>query len=351
MRVAVVGATGQVGTVMRSVLAERSLPRSTTSGSSPPPARPAPAWPGRGGEVDVEEAEGADYRGVDIALMSVGADASRRIAPAIAAAGAIVIDNSSAWRMDPDVPLVVPEVNADALDDHRQGHRGQSQLHDHGGHAGARSAAPRGRAAAPRDLHVPGGVGRGTGRRARARGAAGARPSRWPPRLTFDGAAVDFPPPDGVRPVPSPTTCCPRPAASSTTGRGRPTRSRSCATRAARSSASRSGRVGHVRAGAGLHRPQHVRSTPSSSAAITVETARALLEQAPACAASTCPRRSPPPGIDPVLVGRLRRDDTVAHGLVLFVSGDNLRKGAALNAVQIAEALLARSARRLSVSH
>src|SRR5580693_4324115 len=115
MRVAVVGATGQVGTVMRAVLAERSFPvddiRFLASARS---AGSRLAW--RGGEVEVEVAESADYRGVDLALMSVGADASRQISPRIAAAGALVIDNSSAWRMDPAVPLVVAEVNPDALD-------------------------------------------------------------------------------------------------------------------------------------------------------------------------------------------------------------------------------------------
>src|SRR5205807_2007024 len=71
--------------------------------------------PWAGGEVEVEDAEAADFRGVDLALLSCGAPASRQIAPKAADAGAIVIDNSSAWRMDPDVPLVVPEVNGEAL--------------------------------------------------------------------------------------------------------------------------------------------------------------------------------------------------------------------------------------------
>jgi len=78
--------------------------------------------------------------------------------------------------------------------------------------------------------------------------------------------------------------------------------------------------------------------------AITVERARALLEEAPGVRYVDVPTPLAAAGVDPVLVGRLRRDDTVEHGLVLFVSGDNLRKGAALNAVQIAEVLLARRA-------
>ncbi|HXX91044.1 MAG TPA: aspartate-semialdehyde dehydrogenase, partial [Acidimicrobiales bacterium] len=115
MRVAVVGATGQVGKVMRRVLSERGFPlddvRFFASARS---AGQRLEFQGR--DVVVEDADTADYTGVDIALMSAGATASRVLAPRIAAAGAVVVDNSSAWRMDPEVPLVVPEVNADALD-------------------------------------------------------------------------------------------------------------------------------------------------------------------------------------------------------------------------------------------
>ena len=114
MRVAVLGATGQVGTVMRAILEEREFPVDdlrlfATSRS----AGRRIAF--RGDEVVVEDAATADVAGVDIALFSGGAAASRELAPRFVAGGAIVIDNSSAWRMDPDVPLVVPEVNAAAL--------------------------------------------------------------------------------------------------------------------------------------------------------------------------------------------------------------------------------------------
>ncbi len=112
VRVGVYGATGQVGGVMRAMLRERSFPvddlRYFASSRS------------AGRSLDglvVEDVATADHRGVDVALLSMGATASRQWAPHIAAAGAIVIDNSSAWRMDPEVPLVVPEVNAGALAD------------------------------------------------------------------------------------------------------------------------------------------------------------------------------------------------------------------------------------------
>src|SRR5215212_951631 len=106
MRVAVVGATGQVGGVMRRLLAERMFPvdelRYFASARSAGTTLP---W--GDGEIVVEDAATADPRGLDIALFSAGATSSRELAPRFAAAGVTVIDNSSAWRMDPDVPLVV----------------------------------------------------------------------------------------------------------------------------------------------------------------------------------------------------------------------------------------------------
>ncbi|MGH9054350.1 MAG: aspartate-semialdehyde dehydrogenase, partial [Acidimicrobiales bacterium] len=114
MRVGVFGATGQVGQVMRSVLTERRFPvddiRFFASARSAGTRLP---W--LGGEVVVEDASTADLSGLDLALCSTGAPASRVLAPRAVAAGAIVVDNTSAWRMDPDVPLVIPEVNAHAL--------------------------------------------------------------------------------------------------------------------------------------------------------------------------------------------------------------------------------------------
>src|SRR5581483_1303672 len=120
MRVGVFGATGQVGGVMRSVLAERRFPveQMRYFASARSAGRRLP-W--ADGEVTVEDASAADYSGIDVALFSVGADASREMAPLLAAAGAVVIDNSAAWRMDPDVPLIVSEVNPAAVADMRKG--------------------------------------------------------------------------------------------------------------------------------------------------------------------------------------------------------------------------------------
>src|SRR5215207_11101025 len=120
MRVGVVGATAQVGGVMRRLLAERAFPvdelRYFASARSAGTTLP---W--GDGEITVEDAALADPAGLDIALFSAGATSSRDLAPKFAAAGAVVIDNSSAWRMDPDVPLVVSEVNPEAIADARKG--------------------------------------------------------------------------------------------------------------------------------------------------------------------------------------------------------------------------------------
>src|SRR5580698_3348813 len=114
MRIAIVGATGQVGVVLRSILAERSFPvddiRYLASSRSAGTTLP---WGDK--DIVVEDASTADLAGIDLALCSAPASLSRELAPRLAAAGAIVIDNSSAWRMDPDVPLVVPEANPEAL--------------------------------------------------------------------------------------------------------------------------------------------------------------------------------------------------------------------------------------------
>ncbi|HBU42282.1 MAG TPA: aspartate-semialdehyde dehydrogenase, partial [Microbacterium sp.] len=115
LSVAVVGATGQVGTVMREILAERSFPIGELRLFAT--ARSAGSAVEFGGHtVIIEDVATADPAGIDIALFSAGATGSRAHAPRFAAAGATVIDNSSAWRMDPEVPLVVSEVNPHAID-------------------------------------------------------------------------------------------------------------------------------------------------------------------------------------------------------------------------------------------
>ena len=118
--VAVVGATGQVGGVMRQLLEQRNFPADQVRFFAS--ARSAGSTlPFRGEQIVVEDAETADLTGIDIALFSAGGATSKALAPKYAAAGAVVIDNSSAWRMDPDVPLVVSEVNPADIKDARKG--------------------------------------------------------------------------------------------------------------------------------------------------------------------------------------------------------------------------------------
>ncbi|MFD9877105.1 aspartate-semialdehyde dehydrogenase, partial [[Kitasatospora] papulosa] len=114
MKVGIVGATGQVGTVMRSILAERKFPvaelRLFASARS---AGSTLSYEGT--DITVEDASTADYTGLDIVLFSAGGATSKALAEKVASQGAVVIDNSSAWRKDPEVPLVVSEVNAHAI--------------------------------------------------------------------------------------------------------------------------------------------------------------------------------------------------------------------------------------------
>ncbi|MEY3277870.1 MAG: hypothetical protein RLZZ426_356, partial [Actinomycetota bacterium] len=111
---AVVGATGQVGAVVRDLLAQRNFPLATVRFlASARSAGSIIEWNGQ--SITVEDAETADLAGIDIAIFSAGGSTSKALAPKFAAAGAIVIDNSSAWRMDPDVPLIVSEVNPEAI--------------------------------------------------------------------------------------------------------------------------------------------------------------------------------------------------------------------------------------------
>ncbi|MDU3567976.1 MAG: aspartate-semialdehyde dehydrogenase, partial [Cutibacterium avidum] len=114
MKLGVFGATGQVGRVMRTLLAERHFPADDVRFFAS--ARSAgQKLPWENGEVVVEDTATADFSGLDIAIFSAGGGTSREFAPKVAAAGAVVIDNSSAWRRDPDVPLVVSEVNPEDI--------------------------------------------------------------------------------------------------------------------------------------------------------------------------------------------------------------------------------------------
>jgi len=339
MRIAVNGATGQVGTVMRSLLAERAFPVDDIRffASSRSAGRRLP-W--GHGEVEVEDAEVADFAGVDIALMSTGAASSRILAPRVTGAGAIVIDNSSAWRMDPEVPLVVPEVNAAALDVIGKGIVANPNCTTM---VAMPVLGPLHREAGLRRMVVstyqavsgsgPSGVRELEEQLAKTVSGAVA--------LTFDGTAVDYP---AAVAFAGPIAHNVLPWAGSLVDDGSHETNEEQKLRFESRKIlgipdlAVSGTCVRVAVFTG-----HSLSINAEFAyELTVERARALLEAAPGVRYVDVPTPLASAGTDPCMVGRLRRDTTVPHGLALFVSGDNLRKGAALNSVQIAEALVSR---------
>ena len=253
MRVGVVGATGQVGGVMRRLLAERDFPVDELPLLRLGPLGRHHAAVGR----RRDHRRGRRHRrpdGLDIALFSAGATSSRELAPRFAAAGVTVIDNSSAFRMDPDVPLVVAEVNPEAIADARKGIIANPNcttmaampvlkpLHDEAGLV--RLVAS----------HVPGGVRRRAGRRRRARqaGPPGRRPGRRADPRRRRGRLP------GAREV-RPADRLQRPPVRRQARRRRLVRDRRGAEAAQREPQDprhpRPAGVGHVRAGAGVHRP------------------------------------------------------------------------------------------------
>jgi aspartate-semialdehyde dehydrogenase len=337
MRVAVVGATGQVGAVMRAVLVERGFPADEVRlfASARSVGRRLPF-----GDTDVvvEDAATGELGPLDLALFSVGAAASRELAPRFVEAGAVVVDNSSAWRMDPDVPLVVPEVNASALATISKGIVANPNcttmvampvlkpLHDAAGLR--RLIVATYQAVSGAGLA---GVAELEGQLLKTvDGAAG---------LAFDGRAVDFPDPATFPDVIAHNVL---PMAGSDVGDG------SGDTTEERKFRDESRKI--------LGIPEldvtctcvRVPVFTGHSHAIVAEfdrtltagEATALLAGAPGVVLSEVPTPLHAAGTDPTLVGRIRGAGGGDHRLALFVSGDNLRKGAALNAVQIAESLV-----------
>ena len=339
MRIGIVGATGQVGGVMRAVLAERQFP--TTELRLFASARSAGRrLPWAGGEIDVEDAATADYTGLDVVLMSAGGSTSKALAEKIASAGPVVIDNSSAWRMDPDVPLVVPEVNAHALGSIPKGIVANPNcttmiampvLKPLDLEAGLRAVVVSSYQA------VSGAGLAGTAEldeQVQKIGADG-------PALALSGSAVEFP--EAVAFV-EPIAFNVVPLAGSLVGDGS---GETDEEQKLRNETRKILELPELPVSATCVRvPVYTGHSlvinASFAGPITPEQARALLLEAPGVELVDVPTPLRAAGTDPTFVGRIRTDPTVEHGLVLFVSGDNLRKGAALNAVQIAESLLER---------
>jgi len=337
MRIGIVGATGQVGGVMLRVLAERAFPVTQLRlFSSARSAGRVMDWQGEA--ITVEDAETADYAGLDIALFSAGKGASLRLAPRVAAAGAVVIDNSSAWRMDPDVPLVVSEVNP-----HAAAHRPKGIIANP--NCTTMAAMP-----VLQPLHAEAGLVAlvtATYQAVSGSGLAGVseldeqvrKVADSAAQLTFDGSAVAMPAPAVyARPIAFNVL----PLAGSLVDDGSDETDEEQKLR----NESRkilgipdllvSGTCVRVPVFTGHSLQVHARFARP----ISPERAREVLAAAPGVVVTDIPNPLQAAGQDPTYVGRIRRDETVEHGLALFCSSDNLRKGAALNAVQIAELLL-----------
>ncbi len=342
LTVGVVGATGQVGTVMRRLLDERDFPvgriryfaSSRSAGTTLP-------W--RDGEIVVEDAETADVSGLDIALFSAGGAASRALAPRYAEAGAVVVDNSSAWRMDPDVPLVVSEVNPEAVADARKGIIANPNCT-------TMAAMP-----VLKPLHDGAGLVRlvaSTYQAVSGSGLSGVDELDKQVRqvvdratdLVHDGSAVQFPAPQKYV---APIAFNVLPLAGSLVDDG------SFETDEEQKLRNESRKILGIPdllvSGTCVRVPVFTGHSLSINAEfarpLSVEHARALLAAAPGVELADVPTPLHAAGRDPSYVGRLRQDPGVpdGRGLVLFVSNDNLRKGAALNAVQSAELVAART--------
>jgi aspartate-semialdehyde dehydrogenase len=339
--VAVVGATGQVGAVMRQLLDERDFPMESVRFFAS--ARSAgTTLPWRGTEIVVEDAAEADVSGVDIALFSAGGATSKAIAGKYAASGAVVIDNSSAWRMDPDVPLIVSEVNPHAIAEMRKGIIANPNCT-------TMAAMP-----VLKPLHAEAGLRRlvvSTFQAVSGSGLAGveeldtqvrAAVTQDIAQLTHDGSAVQFPAPRKyVRPIAFDVV----PLAGSIVDDG------SLETDEEQKLRNESRKILEIPellvSGTCVRVPVFTGHSLSINAEfdrpISVERATALLAAAPGVELSDVPTPLQAAGADPSFVGRIRQDQSApdGRGLVLFVSNDNLRKGAALNAVQIAELVAA----------
>ncbi|MGU3358235.1 aspartate-semialdehyde dehydrogenase [Microbacterium sp. M4A5_1d] len=338
LSVAVVGATGQVGKVMREILVERNFPiRELRLFATARSAGTSIEFAGH--DVIVEEIATADPAGIDIALFSAGATGSRAHAPRFAEAGAVVIDNSSAWRMDPEVPLVVSEVNPHAT-----------------------VTPPKGIIANPncttmaampvlKVLDTEAGLERlivSTYQAVSGSGLAGAEELLGQVEgvlaqghtldLVHDGSAVDFPQPEKyIAPIAFDVI----PFAGNLVDDGD---NETDEEKKLRNESRKILELPDLRvAGTCVRVPVFTGHSLSIHAEfsrdITPERAREVLAAAPGVVLEEVPTPLQAAGNDPSYVGRIRADQSAPEGkgLVLFISNDNLRKGAALNAVQIAE--------------
>ncbi len=334
MHVGIVGATGLVGEFMRSVLAERNFPVSSLRlFASERSVGKSLAW--KDTQIAVEDAATADYSGLDVVFFSAGGETSRRLAPMVAAAGAVVIDNSSAWRMDPEVPLVVAEVNPYDLNEIPKGIVANPNCTTM---AAMPALKPLHDAAGLRRLivstyqAVSGGGVAGVQELAGQMQKAGADAVK----LVNDGAGVDFPPPEKWA---VPIACNVVPYNYQVVEDGYTEEEIKLRDESRKILGIPELAVSGTCVRVPVFTGHSVSINAEFEREISVDSALELLKRAPGVVVTEVPNPLMATGRDPVFVGRVRRDPTVEHGLALFVCGDNLRKGAALNAMQIAEVL------------
>jgi aspartate-semialdehyde dehydrogenase len=340
LRVGIVGATGQVGTVMRQILAERDFPlaelrffaSARSAGSTLP-------W--GSGEITVEDAATADPTGLDVALFSAGATTSRAQAPRFADAGVTVVDNSSAWRRDPDVPLIVSEVNPHALAEIRKGIIANPNCT-------TMAAMP---VLAP--LHAEASLVRmiaSTYQAVSGSGLAGVEELDGQVKavvdkaaeLTHDGSAVTFPDPvKYVRPIAF--NVLPMAGSVVDDGSFETDEEQKLRNESRKILGIPELRVSGTCVRVPVFSGHSLSLNVEFARPLSVERATELLSTAPGVELSDVPTPLQAAGRDPSFVGRIRQDPGVDddRGLALFISNDNLRKGAALNTIQIAELVAA----------
>jgi len=341
IRIGVVGATGQVGAVVRRLLEEREFPvagiryfaSARSAGSTLP-------W--KGEQIVVEDAATADPTGLDVAIFSAGATLSKAQAPRFAEAGVLVIDNSSGWRMDPDVPLVVSEVNPHAIGEARKGIIANPNCTTMAAmpilkvldtEAGLRRLIVS-------TYQAVSGAGLAGGEELLAQATAAIAQDTI--GLVHDGSSVDFP---AASAFPKTIAFDVVPQAGSFVDDGL------FETDEEKKLRNESRKILELPdllvSGLCVRVPVFTGHSLAINAEfarpLSVERAKELLADAPGVQLTDVPTPLEAAGTDPSYVGRIRQDEGVpdGRGLALFVSNDNLRKGAALNAVQIAELVAA----------
>jgi aspartate-semialdehyde dehydrogenase len=337
VNIGVVGATGQVGAVVRQLLEERNFPAGTVRFFAS--ARSAgTTLDFRGQQIVVEDAATADPSGLDIAIFSAGATTSKAQAPRFAAAGVTVIDNSSGFRMDPDVPLVVSEVNPHAISQARKGIIANPNCT-------TMAAMP-----VLKVLHDEAGLERlivSTYQAVSGAGLVGGEElfaqtksaiEQDPRSLVHDGSSIEFPVP-AVFPKTIAFDVIPLAGNFVDDGLFETDEEKKLRNESRKILELPELLVSGICVRVPVFTGHSLAINAEFASSISVARAKELLATAPGVVVTDVPTPLEAAGKDPSFVGRLRQDEGVpgGRGLAMFISNDNLRKGAALNAVQIAE--------------